>query len=596
MGIAHKPLSSYFSRNDIARAEKNSMTWMKDWSNKIICSRGLKDTFMHDGLSIYWLMDNCLFYPSIYFDSFRDVLNNLQYIDGIITRENPDKIIFMDDGKISSKIINLLGSGLEPVENKTFRKLFALKQTANEMAVKWFLDFRFHSRKLLWKALKVLHRQAQATGKKKIVFISVPGWKFLSEAGMKEDPYIYPLLAEFKKSDKYEIKTVGIPVGRLIGLDYIRKKIKDSSYRILESYHNKISGSRTWLHTKRLQDIWKDLKETEDMKNSMMYKGISIFSLLEPQLSCYFSARLKDHIRDYEMVRSMIEEEKPDIVVYPGETSEFGRTLFHLCRKNNIPCIGIQHGVLGNRLRLTLTKQEASGTTPDYCPIPTVTAVYGDEYKRILIREGHYPRSSIEVTGSQRFDEIIKKQAMFKKQGIYRKFGIKKQKIVLLVTSPVPENEIMTRAVFNTMKKFPDIQLIVKLHPLEADKLYRNLLKETGSNAIITTETDIYELLNACEIMITHLSTVGLEAMILDKPVITINISGKPDPVDYARKKAALGVYREQDLVLAIENLLKNRGMLKELKKNRDKYVYETTYKKDGKATERVAELIERLI
>jgi hypothetical protein len=84
--------------------------------------------------------------------------------------------------------------------------------------------------------------------------------------------------------------------------------------------------------------------------------------------------------------------------------------------------------------------------------------------------------------------------------------------------------------------------------------------------------------------------------MILDKSVITINFTGLKDPIPFAESGAALGVYREKDLTATIKQGLYDDSLKERLRRDRDKFVYEQTYLKDGKATERIANLIEQMV
>ena len=80
-----------------------------------------------------------------------------------------------------------------------------------------------------------------------------------------------------------------------------------------------------------------------------------------------------------------------------------------------------------------------------------------------------------------------------------------------------------------------------------------------------------------------------MEAVALSKPVIILNLSGETDPVEYVKEGVALGVYREPDLLAALKRLLKDDS---ELAARRDRYIEKYLYKIDGKATQRVIEII----
>lgn len=153
-------------------------------------------------------------------------------------------------------------------------------------------------------------------------------------------------------------------------------------------------------------------------------------------------------------------------------------------------------------------------------------------------------------------------------------------------------------AVVNAVSEFPEKQLAIKLHPSEKIAEYQQMLAgiENGNKAVLCQDIDLYGLLRECDLLMTVHSTVALEAMILDKPVITINLTGKPDVMPYAKSGAALGVYQQAELAPAIRKALYDPEVKRELEQKRESFVAEHAYKVDGQSSKRVAELIVRLI
>jgi CDP-glycerol glycerophosphotransferase (TagB/SpsB family) len=134
------------------------------------------------------------------------------------------------------------------------------------------------------------------------------------------------------------------------------------------------------------------------------------------------------------------------------------------------------------------------------------------------------------------------------------------------------------------MSEFPEKQLVIKLHPSEKLEEYREIPGMAEQKVIICRDVDLYGLLHASELLMTVHSTVALEAMILDKPVITVNLTGKPDVMPYAESGAALGVYRKEDLAPAINKALYDPEVREKMAGKREKFVYDHAYKLDGQA------------
>lgn len=344
----------------------------------------------------------------------------------------------------------------------------------------------------------------------------------------------------------------------------------------------------------------------------------------------------------------IIKKEKPDIIVtdWSGFTPN---ALIYAANYTGIPCLQINDGVTSNyfavkrvpalrqslitlmRRALRLLLLRANPRALAYL-FTTLISIYNPlEFFKKMTREmikSTYPISSyteglniavvsrfakdahinmgapadkIFVTGQPRFDLI--EQSKTDRRKIIADLGIPKDKgIVVLATQPLgtlwteKDREEFVSNVVNAMHEFSEKQLVIKIHPGENPEEYQKILTGVaGSKAIVCQSIDLYGLLRACDVLMTVHSTVALEAMIMDKPVIIINLSRRPDAMPYAQSGAALGVYKKEDIVPAIRKALYDLKVRKELKKSRDKFVAEHAYKLDGQATKRVAELIIRL-
>jgi UDP-N-acetylglucosamine 2-epimerase len=303
----------------------------------------------------------------------------------------------------------------------------------------------------------------------------------------------------------------------------------------------------------------------------------------------------------------MIKAEKPDLILLQNEYGSNERCyLVTAAKLENIPQLALQHGVIhpthvGYRYAQDEISRDGCVTSP-YCPIPDITAVYGPYHKDILTKVSAYPKDSVVVTGQPRYDILYHANKIYDKEIFFKKYKINpKHEIVLWATQchglSNEENIKNFKKVFETMQNINDATLIIKQHPGEGKRYTKMIEKYLNSyriNAVIASkDSDTYELLYVCDLMITRHSTTAMEAVALNKPVIILNLSGEPDPVEYVKEGVVLGVYKEEGLKSAIEKLLQDDS---ELAKNRAKYIEKYLYRIDGGATERVVNLIEEMI
>lgn len=204
------------------------------------------------------------------------------------------------------------------------------------------------------------------------------------------------------------------------------------------------------------------------------------------------------------------------------------------------------------------------------------------------------------VTGQPRFDRLVKAGRASDKDEIRRKLGLSVNgKILLWATEthslPLKENREIIGAVYHAVQSLQNVQLVVKLHPAEDQDA--PLYKESHCNPIIVKGGEnISESLYVCDAMITKSSTSAIEAAILGKPIIVLNLSEEPDVMPYVEQGVALGVYKKEDLPPTIKQALYDEKIRENLARQRKKFVYEYAYVQDGKASERVANLVLRLI
>ena len=238
----------------------------------------------------------------------------------------------------------------------------------------------------------------------------------------------------------------------------------------------------------------------------------------------------------------------------------------------------------------------------DYqCPsfLADKISVAGDFIKDLIINCG-INENRVVVTGRPTYDALVRAEDNFDKIEICQKLSIDPRKEILVYcTENLPQRETrnIVLVICNAIKSFPDLQLIIKVHPSELSlSVYEEVSKNVGVKALVIRDANVYEILFVCDIMITGFSTTALDAMILDKPVVTVNFTGLEDPIPFAESGAAIGVYHEEDLRRAVEDGLFNESLKEKLRRDREKFVYEQAYLKDGKATERVVNLIEQMI
>ena len=107
-------------------------------------------------------------------------------------------------------------------------------------------------------------------------------------------------------------------------------------------------------------------------------------------------------------------------------------------------------------------------------------------------------------------------------------------------------------------------------------------------------DVNLAELLSACDLFISVHSTVVIDAMVLEKPVMLINIVKCPIP--YVELGGAYAVYKIEDIKEGIIKGLYDNNLKKKLARGRKRFLEEYLYKLDGKASDRILNIINSLL
>jgi len=127
---------------------------------------------------------------------------------------------------------------------------------------------------------------------------------------------------------------------------------------------------------------------------------------------------------------------------------------------------------------------------------------------------------------------------------------------------------------------------------MENELDYHEIFKNSPDPPVICKHISIPEILNACSLAITTTSTVGLEIMAMGKPLLIVNLFN--DITLYDETTGAIVINDEQNLFPTIKNIL-NNGLNPRVKEACAKFVYQQAYLQDGKAANRISNLISQM-
>lgn len=278
-----------------------------------------------------------------------------------------------------------------------------------------------------------------------------------------------------------------------------------------------------------------------DELDTVSYMGACYYDLLQKhgaeEATKLFEVNGRKAFFPTEVIKKIYSSIEPDLVITTSGQRTEGAAVF-VAQRMKIPTLRIVD-LFGN-----------TGTLPQ----GDFIAVINEYAKQCLVKRG-INEGKIFITGQPAFETLFTKTREDEQQ-LLRELNIQDEfsTLVTYASQKTPEDREVLIEILETFKKLKNHQLIIKLHPSEDGVMQESLCDSYNlTNVKIVRNIDTQMLLSMSDIILTQFSTCGLEAILLEKPLITINFSNKPDVIPYAPMGAAIGVYNRGDLLKALE-------------------------------------------
>ena len=195
--------------------------------------------------------------------------------------------------------------------------------------------------------------------------------------------------------------------------------------------------------------------------------------------------------------------------------------------------------------RIILREEMENPTVISYCEKihqrqlemrPTAFAVLCDYAKQEIMKRGIWS-ASIHVTGQPAFDRHPWFQQNTSKEEVCRELSLEAGKPLLtFMSQPNAEREDVFKTFVKAVESLShtELQVVVKLHPNEDGRIQRLILKEHNTDKIkLVKEMDARLLLAVSDVIVTVSSTTGLEAAVMGKPLVYLNVTDKEDYIPF---------------------------------------------------------------
>lgn len=268
-----------------------------------------------------------------------------------------------------------------------------------------------------------------------------------------------------------------------------------------------------------------------DMNSLFVYEGISLWDYLKPLFKeIFYEPYLPTYIHLIDELEKFLSKNKPKVIIQVYETGPYEKVFEVVAKKLGIKTVGIQHGIIYDGNPDYMHKYIQSPRCPLGNPIPDLTLVFGEKYKKILIEKGSYPQEKVVVIGNPAFFNIDQIKKNFPKQRIIEKLCLPKNKIVfvpltyrLFIDSTNYQDFELLDSLYKEFKNDDKITILIRPHPSDSDDFEKQFKILYPSKNFIVSKESLFEDIIVSDVVVTTISTVGIDSVPFEKHIIYAN-------------------------------------------------------------------------
>ncbi len=600
--LPHRAASAETRLQDQDRIDEAAMAWTKDFGRRPLRDgRSFRELFLWKGVSLWWFAELYLHHSTRSPGHVRHIATFLHLLDRLAPTEVESVGLPPEETLLLARVCTVRGVLFDThpsvrlgVHTRVRRILAESRRDALKLrasALKARLGARppdppAGARIVLFLSHAAFWRERQENGR------AVPYEHYFDRVlpALAAEPGLAPWVLAVGPRAAHRRRSLG---ARLV--DWVRFRPEDGPYVHVNRYVDAGVVAACRQVRREMTRAFAELRHAPAMRELFTYEGVSFADLAEPDLAATLLLQVPWAVRSYEEIAGALRHIRPAAVCLYAESSGWGRATVAAARAAGVPTVALQHGILYPKYYSY--RHEADETD---APRPDRTAVFGEEARRLLVEMGGYAPESLVVTGSPKFDALLESARSLSRDGVRARLGVNPNERLLLVASRfrgIRGTHQALGTAFPALVRAVErlgVRALVKPHPAEPAQGYREVIESEKAvrTALADAGADLVELLLACDALCTVESLSAVEALVLGRPVLILNM-----PTNLRRmveEGVARGVALGEDPEAALRDVLFDGPVRELLHEARARYLGELAHGVDGQATARIVTLLGR--
>ncbi|MBI4061664.1 MAG: hypothetical protein HY403_09565 [Elusimicrobia bacterium] len=327
------------------------------------------------------------------------------------------------------------------------------------------------------------------------------------------------------------------------------KSLISSSTRILWSTHTRPAWSPAQREAlSELRRDWKQAQEKAAYREKFTFQDVDLWPAFRARLNARFETQLEPLAWACSRLERHWREDPPALVLLPADATPLQGLLVSLARRHDVPSVLVSHGL----------------PMDYYHPLSDTTSshlvVWGPEQKKLHLLHNTEAKQEVIVCGNPYFDKYASlrggKAPSEMKKILVLSCGL--DEFSMLSCRLDPERYITT--LIPILLKAPELDVTVKLHPSESLDYYRALLAPYAGRLRIVQDSSIAAHLAQADLVIGSMTTVLMEAMLLDKPILCVNLTRKLYPSPFNEEWGLPPIKSAAEFESALERMRRDPG------------------------------------